>query len=82
MEEGVAVRSDLPYAEAKAALLHSFELRYLRDLHQRHQGNISAAARASGLDRKHLRLLLRKHGLVAAQDTPASTPSDEDEREE
>ena len=84
-EEGVAVRSDLPYAEAKAALLHSFELRYLRDLHQRHQGNISAAARASGLDRKHLRLLLRKHGLVAVQDAgpdATSEASDEDEREE
>ena len=48
-EEGVAVRSDSPYAEAKAAVLHTFELRYLRDLKERHGGNISAAARAAEL---------------------------------
>ena len=55
---------DLPFAEAKAAVLQTFELRYLRDILQRSEGNISAAARESGLDRKHLRTLLRKYSLV------------------
>jgi DNA-binding NtrC family response regulator len=61
---GAGVRADLPYAEAKQAVLHEFERRYLRDVLARCEGNISATARATGLDRKHLRTLLRRHGLV------------------
>ena len=64
-DEALTVRTDLPFTEAKAAVLQTFELRYLRDVLQRCEGNISAAARQSGLDRKHLRTLLRKYGLVA-----------------
>ncbi len=67
-DTGVAVRSDLPYAEAKAAVLHDLERRYLADVLARTAGNISAAARESGIDRKHLRTLARKHGLVANGD--------------
>jgi DNA-binding NtrC family response regulator len=67
-DTGVAVRSDLPYAEAKAAVLHDLERRYLADVLARTGGNISAAARESGIDRKHLRTLARKHGLVADGD--------------
>ncbi len=62
--EGLAVRSDLPYAEAKAAVLHDLERRYLADILARHHGNQSAASRDSGIDRKHLRTLARKHGLI------------------
>ena len=61
---GLAVRSDLPYAEAKAAVLHDLERRYLADVLARTDGNLSAASRESGIDRKHLRTLARKHGLV------------------
>jgi DNA-binding NtrC family response regulator len=67
-DAGVAVRGDLPYADAKAAVLHDFERRYLADLLARHDGNLSAASRSSGLDRKHLRTLARKHGLVDGGD--------------
>jgi DNA-binding NtrC family response regulator len=63
--EGLAIRSELPYAEAKAAVLHELERRYLADVLARCAGNLSAAARDSGIDRKHLRALARKHGLVA-----------------
>ena len=62
--DGLAVRSDLPYADAKALVLHELERRYVADLLARTGGNLSAAARASGIDRKHLRALARKHGLV------------------
>jgi DNA-binding NtrC family response regulator len=62
--EPLAVRSDLPYHEAKEAVLHTFERRYLGDLIARTEGNITAAARETGLDRKHLRTLLKKHGLI------------------
>jgi len=60
----LVVRHDLPFSEAKAQLLDVFEARYLGELFVRCEGNISAAAREAGVDRKHLRTLLRKHGLV------------------
>jgi DNA-binding NtrC family response regulator len=62
--DALPVRSDLPFADAKAIVLHDFERRYLADLLARTAGNLSAAARESGVDRKHLRTLARKHGLV------------------
>jgi len=62
--DGLAVRSDLPYAEAKAAVLHDLERRYVADLLARTKHNLSAAARESGIDRKALRAMGRKHGLV------------------
>ncbi|HEY5927037.1 MAG TPA: sigma 54-interacting transcriptional regulator [Kofleriaceae bacterium] len=66
--EGLAVRTDLPYAEAKAVMLHELERRYLADVLAREGGNLSAASRTSGIDRKHLRTLARKHGLVDGPD--------------
>ncbi|MBA3541578.1 MAG: Fis family transcriptional regulator, partial [Deltaproteobacteria bacterium] len=69
--DGLAVRSDLPYAEAKLAVLHDFERRYVADLLARTDGNLSAASRVSGVDRKHLRALARKHGLI-------NDPADDD----
>jgi DNA-binding NtrC family response regulator len=66
--DGIAVRSDLPYAEAKALVLHELERRYLADVLARTDDNLSAASRASGIDRKHLRALARKHGLIAGAD--------------
>ena len=56
-EDPLGVRTDLPFAEAKRALLDAFERRYLRDLLARTEGNVSAAAREAGLDRKHFRSL-------------------------
>jgi DNA-binding NtrC family response regulator len=53
----------LPFKEAKAQVVEHFERHYLRQLLERHAGNLSAAARAAEVDRKHLRELLRKHGL-------------------
>jgi DNA-binding NtrC family response regulator len=66
--EALSVRSDLPYADAKAAVLHELERRYIADVLAREGGNLSAASRASGIDRKHLRTLARKHGLVPDAD--------------
>jgi len=62
--EPLAVRSELPFAEAKRQLLEAFEERYLRDVLARCQGNISATSRESGIDRKHLKTLLRRYGLI------------------
>ncbi len=66
--DGLAVRSDLPYAEAKALVLHELERRYVADLLARTGGNLSAASRDSGIDRKQLRTIARRHGLVDGPD--------------
>lgn len=62
--DGLEVRTDLPFAKAKQGLLDAFEQRYLSELLARNDGNISATAREAEVDRKHLRGLLRKHGLL------------------
>jgi DNA-binding NtrC family response regulator len=62
--EAPAIRTDLPFSEAKQQVIDAFERRYLRDVLERCDGNISAAAREAGIDRKHLRTLLVRHGLL------------------
>jgi DNA-binding NtrC family response regulator len=62
-ESSLSVRSDLGYAEAKEAVLHTFERKYLADAFARCDSNIAKTARDVGLDRKHLATLLKKHGL-------------------
>jgi DNA-binding NtrC family response regulator len=59
----VRIDSSKPFKDAKAELVESFEKAYLEDALERHKGNISAAARESGIDRKHLERLVRKHGI-------------------
>jgi len=63
-DDPLAVRADLTFAEAKQLVLEAFEARYLRDVLARCEGNISGAAREANVDRKHLRTLLRRHGLI------------------
>jgi DNA-binding NtrC family response regulator len=63
-QEELRVRTESTFAEAKEELTASFEKRYLADLMERCRGNISLASRVGGLDRKHLRKLLRRHGLI------------------
>jgi DNA-binding NtrC family response regulator len=62
----IEVRADLPFTAAKQVVVEAFERRYLKELWSRVGGNLSAAARAADVDRKHLRGLLRKYGLVPA----------------
>ena len=53
-----------PFAEARDLVLAEFERRYVEQLLRVHRGNVSAAARASGIDRTYLHRLMRRHGLV------------------
>ena len=54
---------DLPFKEAKAALVESFERDYLTALLARHRGNISRAASEAGIDRNYVHRLVKKYGL-------------------
>lgn len=60
----LTVHSDRPFTEAKAAVVEAFEREYLCNLWAACEGNVSEAARRAQLDRKHLRTLLRRHGLL------------------
>lgn len=60
----LAVRTDLPFSEAKAAVVEEVERRYLTAVWEQCDGNLSATARQAKLDRKHLRTLLKRHGII------------------
>jgi DNA-binding NtrC family response regulator len=51
------------FHEAKERLVATWEERYLRELLQRHGGNVSGAARTAGLSRVHLHELMKKRGV-------------------
>jgi DNA-binding NtrC family response regulator len=54
----------LKYGAAKKRAITDFESRFLSQLIEQAGGNISAAARLSGTERRHLGRLLRKHQLT------------------
>jgi DNA-binding NtrC family response regulator len=54
---------ELPFKEAKAQLVESFERDYLVALLARHRGNISRAAAEAGIDRNYIHRLVKKYGL-------------------
>lgn len=58
MPPSAAVRSDLPYAEAKRLWLDPFDEAYFQALLTAHDGNVSAAARAGDVDRKTIQRFL------------------------
>jgi DNA-binding NtrC family response regulator len=55
--------SALPLKEAKEQWMGVLEASYLRQLLERNDGNISAAAKAAGIDRKTFHRLVTKHGI-------------------
>ena len=57
--------SSAPYGVARTRLLDDFEQRYLSDLLAATDGNLSEAARRSGIDRSNLRRMLKRHNLNA-----------------
>ena len=62
-DDAFGVDYTIGYKEARAALLHDFEQRYLTRLLERAGGNVSQAARDADMTRSHLFELLRKHGM-------------------
>jgi DNA-binding NtrC family response regulator len=61
----VAAASDLTLKGAKDQWLQVLEGAYLRDLLARHDGNVSSAAKAAGIDRKTFHRLINKYDLRA-----------------
>ncbi len=53
----------LPLKEAKAKWMTQLEAAYLTELLQRHDGNVSQAAKAAGIDRKTFHRLINKYGI-------------------
>jgi DNA-binding NtrC family response regulator len=63
----VLVDDAIPYRLAKQRLVVEFDARYLGKLLARHGGNVSAAARAAGLDRMTVYKLMQRAGLPAGR---------------
>ena len=61
--------ASMRFKDAKAKVLDAFERQYLQDLLQRHQLNISKAAREAGIDRRHLYRLLEKYNIEIKERT-------------
>ena len=57
--------ADLTLKAAKDQWLQVLEVSYLRDLLARHDGNVSSAAKAAGIDRKTFHRLINKYDLRA-----------------
>lgn len=66
--EKLQVIKDAPFKEAKQKVVEVFERDYLLDLLRRNNYNLSKAAREAGIDRKHIRNLLKKYGIPTKDD--------------
>jgi DNA-binding NtrC family response regulator len=62
--DAAASRFTLNYRHAKARAISDFELRFLTQVIERADGNVSAAARLCGTERRHLGRLLKKHQII------------------
>jgi DNA-binding NtrC family response regulator len=62
-EDGLGIHVDLGFHEAKQKLLDVFERRYVEHLLDETGGNVSEAARRSGLSRGHLTEMIGRLGL-------------------
>ncbi len=63
VESHLAGTTDLGLKEAKDRWMAVLEASYLKELLDRNDGNISAAAKAAGIDRKTFHRLIKKHQI-------------------
>ena len=71
--QGPAVRYDLSYKKAKRLWLEVFEYAYINRLLEKHDGNISHAARAAGIDRKSIQRLMKRNEMSLPQQKEEET---------
>ena len=62
-ESDVAIDLGVPLRSAREQVLAPFERRYLEASLRKYENNVSAAARAAGMDRLSFYRLLWRHGL-------------------
>lgn len=61
----VASLLDMPYKDAKESNLQAFNAAYIGHMLTRNRGNVSQAAKASGLERQALQQIMRRYGIQA-----------------
>jgi two-component system response regulator HydG len=61
---GARANIEVSYSQARADALRDFERAYLEELMRATEGNLSAAARRSGIDRSNLRRMLRQLSIT------------------
>jgi len=66
--DDMSFNAQLPFKDAKARLVESFERRYWTERLDAAKGNVSEAARQGGIHRKSLEYLLKKLDLRSAED--------------
>jgi transcriptional regulator with GAF, ATPase, and Fis domain len=62
-QAGPPIEYEQPWRQARREWIEHFERRYLDELLRRHGNNVTAAARAAGVDRVHFHRLLSRNGL-------------------
>jgi len=62
------VRIDLPYMDARRLFLDDFQQRYVAAILEAHDGNVSAAARAAGMDRRSIQRILKRATVAGLED--------------
>lgn len=60
---GIRIDATLPFSEAKQKALAELERAYVLELLRLHNGKVSRAAAAAGIDRTYFYRLLRRHGI-------------------
>jgi DNA-binding NtrC family response regulator len=63
LDPALPAAGSLPLKDAKEKWMQVLEASYLRDLLERHGGNVSAAAKAAGIDRKTFHRLINKYEI-------------------
>jgi DNA-binding NtrC family response regulator len=72
---GEVVDTSLPFKDAKERWNDRFERRYLAAVFSAHGRNVTRAAEHAGINRRHFRELLYKHGLL---ERPSGADSDDE----
>ncbi len=82
-EQGFAtIDIDVPFKQAKQKLVDEFDRRYLEALLEAHDGNISAAARAAGIERMSIYKMIRRLGLDKDEENTNRPPTADDDGDE
>jgi two-component system response regulator GlrR len=69
-----AIDVGVPFKVAKQRLVDEFDRRYLEALMATHDGNISAAARAAGVDRMSIYKMMRRLGIAGPDEVGKEPP--------